>query len=357
VCAAAIAIVAAGALPSTAGAASTIQPLRTGPLPTPVLTKPFRDRVITHPSRRARARAAALTASERPYPTPDGFTIQVGVSPSYPDSPQTQAAVQGVVNFVASRIHGPEIARLHMLVAKPDEIHVQCGAQEAVACYFPGEQRMYVPGERDPSGIPTEYVITHEYGHHIATFRKNAIDDAFLIGPEYWATYEHVCSGVLGGRYFPGDQGSHYLDNPGEGWADSYAHLPEHYPNFPFQFNAGFIRDQGAFDAIHKDITQPWAGPTDKTFSSSSGRRTQRFTQTVTLDGPVVAKVRGRRGAKYALVGKALGTTVRSRKVGSRVGIHPLLCRGAGDASADVTLRVARRAGAGKFTLSVRYAG
>src|SRR5204863_133906 len=83
--------------------------------------------------------------------------------------------------------------------------------------------RMYVPGEKPAnSPVPLEYIITHEFGHHISNHRKNALGSAFIAGPEYWATSQFICAGALLTRppvFFPGDEDQHYLDNPGEGWA------------------------------------------------------------------------------------------------------------------------------------------
>ncbi|HVS28715.1 MAG TPA: hypothetical protein VHE14_04135 [Solirubrobacteraceae bacterium] len=353
-------------MPSAAGAAGTIQPLRAGPLPAPVFAKPFKDRVLRHAPTRAAA-ASVAARPEQPYATPDGYTVLVAVSASYPDNAQTQAVVQNNVNFLATRTHGTELGQLHVLVARPAEIHAQCGAAEAVACYFPGERRMYIPGEPDPNApnIPVEYVMTHEYGHHIATFRQNALDDAldgaFTSGPEYWATYEHICAGVEAGHYFPGDQGEHYLDNPGEGWADSYAHLPEHYPNFLFQFDPSFTRDQGAFDAIHRDIADPWQGNVRQTFSGQLGarRHNQSFHQTVTLDGPLLVRLTARRGAQFAIRLAINGRTVdRSKNTSNHVGISGRLCAPPGSPpSVDVGFKVLRRRGSSPFTLTAQYAG
>src|SRR5256885_2900300 len=157
---------------------------------------------------------------------------------------------------------------------------------------------MYVPST-DPGGggspFTREYVMTHEYGHHIAAYRRN---DPFLAinwGPKYWASYELVCAGVFGGRYFPGNQGAHYLDDPGEGWADSYAHL--HYPGAPFQFNRGFAPDAGAFAAIRRDVLSPWNGPTTRTVrrTLSGRRRVTSITSRPTLDGTVALALSGPR--------------------------------------------------------------
>ena len=175
----------------------------------------FRDAILHHPSHKARAAAAAGT--DVVLNTPDGTPLTVTISNSYGQTPTSQAAAQNAVNFLSSRVHGPELGLLKVFVGPPPEISSICGAAEALACYAPGENRMYVPGETPPnSPVPLEYIITHEFGHHISNHRKNALGSAFTIGPEYWATSQFICAGALSKPpvFFPGDEDQHYLENP-----------------------------------------------------------------------------------------------------------------------------------------------
>src|SRR5919201_2056625 len=86
-------------------------------------------------------------------------------------------------------------------------------------------------------GVPRDFTIAHEYGHHIASNRVNSPWTALDSGAKRWATYEHVCQGTRQGRLFPGDEDYHYWDNPGEGFAESNAHL--NYPDVsvPWGYN------------------------------------------------------------------------------------------------------------------------
>src|SRR5207247_2243992 len=121
--------------------------------------------------------------------TPDGTSLTVTISNFYGLTPTSQAAAQNAVNFLSSRVHGTELGLLKVFVGPPTEISGICGDGDpaVLACYDSTENRMYVPGEEPQnSPVPVEYIITHEYGHHIANHRKNAIGSAFAVGPEYW---------------------------------------------------------------------------------------------------------------------------------------------------------------------------
>ncbi len=137
-----------------------------------------------------------------------------------------------------------------------------------VACYSIGESRMYVPGEA-VQGIPVEYPLTHEYGHHIASWRLNNPWDALDWGAKHWASAVRVCTYVEKGILFPGNQGAHYRDDPGEGFADGYAHL--HYPDVPWYYNELMRPGPLEFAAIRKDVLEPWSEPRSRTFRGRLG--------------------------------------------------------------------------------------
>jgi hypothetical protein len=323
----------------------------------------FRDAILHHPSHKARAAAAAGT--DVVLNTPDGTPLTVTISNSYGQTPTSQAAAQNAVNFLSSRVHGPELGLLKVFVGPPPEISSICGAAEALACYAPGENRMYVPGETPPnSPVPLEYIITHEFGHHISNHRKNALGSAFTIGPEYWATSQFICAGALSKPpvFFPGDEDQHYLENPGEGWADTYAHLPENgFESAPFQFSPLFHRDPAAFDAVRKDIFSPWQGNVTRTETGTLGSSTskKRFALVVSLDGPVVARLNGPSGANYDLQVRLGGETVdSSHKAGSKDRVAGTLCSAPRQPPPNrLTIVVVRRSGSGPFSLKLTEAG
>jgi hypothetical protein len=329
-------------------------PATTGPVSGPV-----RDRVIAR--RSPRARASAGVGSTHAYQTADGASVEVQLSQSFADTAENRGGAQSFVDFLGTRVHGSELGRLRMFVGTPAEVTNECGGDDGVqACYVGGERRMYVPST-DPGGTRSpftrEYVMTHEYGHHIAAYRRN---DPFLAinwGPKYWASYKRICAGVFQGRYFPGNQAAHYLDDPGEGWADSYAHL--HYPSLPFQFNPGFAPDAGAFAAIQRDVLTPWNGPVTRTVrrTLSARRPVTSTTSSLTLDGTIALALSGPRRANYDLQVVENGRVVgKTRTVGSRDRITGTVCRG-NSGTANITFRVRRRSGSGPFSLRISTPG
>ena len=345
---------------SATAAAAALAPLDpSAPAVTRPTTAPLRDRVLrTGPPARARSAASA----ERAYRAADGTTVNVQVSDSFAATPGNQAAVQTYVDFLGSRLHGAELSRLHVFIGSPPEVSAACGGgADVLACYFESQQRMYVPSQ-DPSvgrsPFTREYVVTHELGHHIARSRRNDPFPALDFGPKYWSSYKHICDGWLAGRYFPGNQGSHYVDDPGEGFADSYAHL--HYPTAPWQYNPALFPDAGAFEAIRRDVVAPWNGPRVRRVrrSLSASHRVTTIPVTYSLDGTVALKLSGPRSANFDLevrIGRRV--VARSRARGSQDRLTGTVCRLATEAVGAVSVRVRRRSGAGRFTLRVSTPG
>ena len=236
-------------MPSPASARERDVP-RARALPVPAHAH-LNDTVLERPV----ARAASLSAGTRAYVTSDGGSVDVSVSRAYPAD---AAADRALVDFLDSRLHGPELGSLSVYVGAPREIERICGGRGAVACYAVAAQRMYVPGEA-VRGVPVEYALTHEYGHHLASWRSNNPWSALAWGPKHWSSAMRVCAHVAAGRLFPGDQGRHYLSDPGEGFADGYAHI--HYPDAPWQYNRVLRPGPSALAAIRRDVLNPWTGP------------------------------------------------------------------------------------------------
>jgi len=219
--------------------------------------------VIIRPSR-AEARAAA-TASAVRYPVNDGAGRTVAITSDCLPLTCNSADPPTIANFLGTLPHGDEMNLLTVNLVPAIEISAQCGSVEAQACYYPGENRMVINGDDTPAsdGASRAYVIAHEYGHHLANHRNNSPfdDPAIDWGPKNWASFAGVCQGVRAGRYFPGAEvPPQYFDNPGEAFAESFAH--NRFPNDPVPWEWPDFPDPspGAFPAIQRDALDPWNG-------------------------------------------------------------------------------------------------
>jgi hypothetical protein len=307
----------------------------------------LRDRVFAG-NAPGKLRIAAETRS-RTYLSASSDPQPVQVSRSTGPDP---VADQALVDYLGSLVHGRELGALQVHVAAPAEISEICGGGRVVACYAIGADWMYVP-DRAVEGASLEYVLAHEYGHHIAAWRSNAPWDAAGWGPKYWASERRVCTRVRERLLFPGDQGAHYLDDPGEGFADSYAHLAQ--PLAPWQFNELMRPTDAAFGAIRRDVLRPWTGPRTRTFRGrlrpGGGARTFRLR--LRLDGDVHVALRGRVRAQVELRGRNFAS---AETVGpSRRGFGVEWCRRQRVERVSVVVR--RRSGAGPFALRLSWPG
>jgi hypothetical protein len=343
----AAAVLFAAPLPAAAGERDVPDPSR------PVVAAGLdhmEDRVFRGSAPRP-ARIAIAGATTRAYLTPDGYSVEIETSTSYRVDP---VADQGVADFLGSRLHGPELDSLSVYVGSPAEIRGLCGGgRGVVACYSIGERRMYVPGEA-VEDIPVEYPLTHEYGHHIANQRSNRPWEALDWGAKYWASAVRVCTYVRRGLLFPGNQGAHYRDDPGEGFADGYAHL--HYPDMPWYYNKLMKPGPLEFEAIRRDVLEPWTGPRSRKFRGRLGpRRAERtFRIRVKLDGNVTLRLKGPPGASYTVEVETTGYAAGRRlRAGGMFGIE--WCRRRPVDRVKLTVR--RRTGTGPFALSVRWPG
>lgn len=324
----------------------------------PPSTSYFKDRVT---SSDARVAHASVAANWRSYQAVDGTVISAAISDRYTSSLDPQV-VQSYIDFLDSLPHGPELASLRVYVAPPDEVLSDCGGQPGtLACYDSGTKIMVVPGEQTDTattGVTTSYVITHEYGHHIAASRDNAPFNAFRMGPKYWSSYEMVCDRTVKGLLFPGNEDVFYRSNPGEAWAETYARLK--YPDQPWDFTTLLKPDQPALDAATRDVMNPWSHNTTKVFKgsfSAHGSRVRRFSFDLTLDGALRMRLHGPKKANYNLSVVSNGQSEGGTKAaGSRDSLsYPAACRQS--PVEHVTISVKRVTGSGPFTLRATYAG
>ncbi|MGH2982569.1 MAG: hypothetical protein ACRDKV_11075, partial [Solirubrobacterales bacterium] len=199
-----------------------------------------------------------------------------------------------------------------------------CGPS-SLACYAPAIGEMIVSGIDGSSyGVPRDYTIAHEYGHHIANNRANSPWAAIDSGAKRWATYERVCQGVRRGQLHPGDESYHYWDNPGEGFAEATAHLNFPSVYVPWGYNSLLRPTPAALTKLKLDITHPWAAPTTVTWNGRLWPRRRnpamrRFS--TPLDGQLQINLNGPEGSNYDFVvlGPKLRLSKRHRKLHRRL--------------------------------------
>ena len=149
--------------------------------------------------------------------------MRIVVSDRYPVD---EVRNQRWAEFLASLVHGSELATVTLHLAPPSELGFLCGP-DAIACYDRGDSTIYSAADRFVVDVSPEAAIAHEYGHHIAASRLNAPWPAIDWGTKRWATYVGICARVESGELAPGDENERYALNPGEAFAEVYRVLNE----------------------------------------------------------------------------------------------------------------------------------
>lgn len=312
-------------------------------------TSLFRDGSLTTRALRSSGVAwhgGAVTAST-------GERLTVYVSDSY-DADQND--VQKWADFLAGLIHGSELSLLSAYIATPDEVASLCSSAEAVGCY--DADRLVAVGEV-ADGLSPQEVVRHEYGHHVAAHRLNPPWAAADWGPKRWASQANVCARAAAGTAFPGDEGAHYVLNPGEAFAETYRAL-----NDVRSFGAAidwqlvdesFLPNTVELDAVEQDVRNPWGGPTTSVVHGrfdSAGRSSWSLPLRTPLDGSVSVSLSfsagGRDhvvlmdGAGRQLVARGAGSGPRSEQ------LTAVIC-----AQRSTRFVVTRQAGSGGFSLHI----
>jgi hypothetical protein len=319
--------------------------------PAAASAEPFKDKVI----KTTRAHASQIQGTTQSYPTGDGsISIPVTLASSFTGDP---AVAQSYATFLGTLPHGSELASLKVTVVPSSEVASACGGDPSdgiLACYGANDQTMIVPGDQAvQSDVSVNYVIAHEYGHHIAAHRSNAPLEALDFGPKRWASYELVCSNTLDGRLAPGDQGVNYLSNPGEAWAESYARLV--FPDEAWRFTPLLAPSKGSALAAMADVLQPWTKRVTQTFD---GTGTRTFKLPITLDGAFTLQLDGPAKANYDLIVRSGGKVVdRTARKGSKDRInYRIACRDHRTETLRITV-IKRSGPGGPYSLTAKYAG
>jgi hypothetical protein len=281
---------------------------------------PLREVVRTVPGA-AGARIAATASSAR-FPLRDGSDDSIAVSVSAACQEECDAAdPQAIADTVATFIHGAEVDLLTVQLDTPFELGFDCGF-EALSCYFSGEDKIVLSGDDDPSpdSASREFVLAHEYGHHVAQHRAMPAPFPAAIdwGTERWSSVEHVCQGHRAGALFPGDEGSHYYEDPGEAFAESFA-----FERFPedavrWAWDPALRPSADSLRALREDTLHPWRSRRSFTVSGRiprSGIAVQGFR--TPFDGQVSVGPAGGPGLGYELaIRNGSGKVLRSSREG-----------------------------------------
>ncbi len=266
-------------------------------------TSGVHDRVVT---RRARALAALqLNGWGGVYTAAaTGEPVTVYSSNTYPVDP---AVNQAVADFVAGLVHGKEISKVTIYVAPEAEVSTLCGSTEAEGCYYPASAQLVTIGE-DSQYSTVEEVLTHEYGHHVASNRFNDPWNAGAWGTKRWATVESVCRKTSMGLAFPGDEAENYRKNPGEAFAESFLHLNEvrkGQKETRWIYDLQFYPTKVALEALEQDVLQPWGSYSIYRWKGRFSRKNQfgMATLKTPLDGAIELRLAGPRGSSVKLFG------------------------------------------------------
>jgi hypothetical protein len=286
---------------------------------------PMRDAVLGEPGAAA-ARISASASSQR-YSIGDGSgaTIEVEVTQACAETCEVTDP-QHVADFIGTLIHGDEVGLLTVQLDTEFQLGFDCGFG-AEACYFTGENKIVIGGyqEAEGDGASFDFVLAHEYGHHVAQHRDMPAPFGSAIdwGTERWASLEGVCQGERHHRLYPGDEGTHYFEDPGEAFAEAFARYRFPDQAVEWRYMPALKPSPAAFRAIREDTLSPWQGRTSLVLSGrvpARGEGAAVESLRTPLDGLVSLRPSSlhRRGYELALRSRA-GRLLRS----SRDGLDP----------------------------------
>lgn len=307
----------------------------------------FRDSVY---NAQEQAHSSGLTAWR--FNAPDGHSIRLRLSESIDKTAASVGRAESYALLLEGQLHSFEMSSLTITVVRADEMGEWCG-EGALACY--GGDEMIVSYD-ELGGVPVGEVVTHEYGHHLAAHRRNSLGPAIDLGPQTWASSESVCYRSDAGKLFPGDEGEHYWENPGEGFAEAYARF--HHGNDTWDYSRLLRPDDEAFESIAFDAAHQLSKtPSTAVFRGNlgRGRRTQTYSLTLPQDTRLDVALYGPSGANYDLRLKNPGYyDETTKRWDARDRLNTAACFAQGVAK-TVKIRVTRKSGSGPFELRVKY--
>ncbi len=315
-----------------------------------------RDTVIKAPSAGSASISASAAASRYPINDGSGETVAIAVTAAC-QAVCTAADPQQIADFLGTLIHGFEMELLTVQLDTPSQIEFDCGFG-AQACYYAGENKIVLSGNDSPTpdGASREFVLAHEYGHHVARYRESPSPFPAAIdwGTARWASYEHVCQRSRAGALFPGNEGLHYFRDPGEAFAESFAHYRFPESNVRWRWVQALKPDAAAFRAIREDTLDPWLG---RNGFKLEGRVPPRLEGTTIkafrtpLDGTVSLRPARHRRYNLSLLNPA-GRVLRSSRhgLGTDRQLNFTVC---GQSRLRVAIQSSRRGG-GTFKLQIQ---
>jgi hypothetical protein len=351
-CGGLLALVAVVVLAASPSAAATRQLKSPRAADVAIAGQPITDSILSSSAVR---RLAVVASWGGTLTSSTGEHVAITFSDTYPvDSTRAQ----GWADYFASLLHGSELSAVHIYLAPLGEVQLFCG-QNALACYSPNQHLIVGPGDDPSPDLTAEAVVTHEYGHHVASSRSDAPWNALDYGTKRWSSYMQVCSKSQSGELFPGaENDSRYRLNPGEGFAESYRVLNQRRLGVfesPWQVvSQSLYPDANALAALEQDVTTPWTANTQSSLSTSLTKRAKTRTLTVQtpLDGSFRITIRAAKGERIGVnlltsTGTSAGRTVvagtASRSIattvcGSRTySVKLSLTKGSGRARATIS--------------------
>lgn len=284
-----------------------------------------------------------------------GMAIRIFASPKFEPNPVLD---QAWAAFFAGLPQAGDAASMVVYFVTPPEMTAICSSR-AAACYSPSDNLMILTGDSTAvDNTPIEEVAAHEFAHHIANRRSNDPWRAVDWGPKRWATEAGICPGVLAKRFFPGNQGSRYAKDPGEGWAETYRVSAGGDASSWEIVDSVFFPRAGAREAALLDAREPWAGNTKQSWTtkvSGGAPPTRKFQIRTPLDGRFEVRSASSPGLNIDLFIRSSDgrrTWARGKRTGPYESARTYSC---GDKSLLIEARRKSRQG-GSFTLTLTSA-